>query len=173
MQDTSSEVVWSGRYIEAVRDGAWEYVRRARAIRAAVILAVTDAGEAVLTEEYRVPLGAQVIGLPAGLVGDLDEADTPDVAAARELIEETGFAARHWRHVGEFAASPGMSSETYHFFLATGLEQVGRGGGIGDEAITVHCVPLSAVARFVAGARARGCMVDGKLLSLLAFAEAA
>lgn len=164
-------VPWSGRYIEAVTEGAWEYVRRARGLSAAVILAITDAGEAVLTQEHRVPLGAPVIGLPAGLVGDLEEGDTPAAAAARELAEETGFAAQNWRYVGEFAASPGMSSETYHFFLATGLIEVGRGGGVGDEAITVHRVPLRDVARFVAAARARGCMVDGKLLAMLAFAE--
>lgn len=171
MSMDSAAVVWSGRYIEAVTQGTWEYVRRARNISAAVILAVTDEGEAVLTEEFRVPLGAPVIGLPAGLVGDLEAGDTPSAAAARELTEETGYAARNWRAVGEFAASPGMSSETYHFFLASGLTQVGRGGGVADEAITVHRVPLRHVAAFAAAARARGCLIDGKLLSLLAFAD--
>lgn len=166
-----ADVVWSGRYIEALTQGSWEWVRRARNLSAAVILAVTDEGEAVLVEENRVPLGGPVIGLPAGLVGDTEAGDSPEAAAKRELMEETGFEARHWRSVGEFATSPGMSSETYHFFLATGLTRTGGGGGIGDETILVHRVPLKEVAAFTAAARTRGCKVDGKLLCLLAFAE--
>ncbi|MDT7935338.1 MAG: NUDIX hydrolase [Sphingomonadaceae bacterium] len=165
-------VVWSGKWIEAVAEGRWEYVRRARGISASVILAITDEGEVVLTEEYRVALGGPVIGLPAGLVGDETAADTPEAAARRELSEEAGYSARNWRSVGEFATSPGMSSETYHFFIATGLERVGAGGGIAGEAITVHHVKLGEVAGFVAAARARGVHVDGKLLCLLAFARA-
>lgn len=164
-------VVWSGHYIEAVKEGTWEWVRRARDISASVILAITDEGAVVLIEEHRVPLGRNVIGLPAGLVGDTEAGDEPAAAARRELLEETGFAAANWRALGEFAASPGMSSETYHFFIATGLDRVQEGGGVGGEAITVHLVPLRGVSSFIAEARARGCAIDGKLLSLLAFAE--
>lgn len=165
-------VVWKGRYIEALVEDGWEWVRRPGAITAAVVLPVTDAGEAVLIEEERRAFSGPVIGLVAGLVGDEAAGDTPQAAAVRELEEEAGYRARNWRTVGEFASSPGMSSETYHFFLATGLERAGPGGGVGREAITVHHVPLKQVGRFIAGARRRGVVVDGKLLSLLAFAEA-
>ena len=40
----AEEVMWAGRFVTAVRDGQWEYVRRSRGIRAAVILAETDDG---------------------------------------------------------------------------------------------------------------------------------
>src|SRR5690606_20311966 len=53
-----AKTVWQGRFLETVVDGRWEYVRRTRGIGAAVILAVTDADEIVLVEQYRVPLGA-------------------------------------------------------------------------------------------------------------------
>lgn len=165
-------VVWSGRYLEAVVDGRWEYVRRPGGISASVILAITDEGEAVLTEEHRAPFGRSVLGLPAGLVGDEGDGDTPAAAAERELHEEAGFAARNWRSIGEFASSPGMTSETYHFFIATGLSESGAGGGINDERIMVHRVKLAEIGPFTAAARARGCVIDGKLLSLLAFAPA-
>ena len=63
------EVMWQGRFIAVVRDGQWEYVRRARGIRAVVILADTDDGEIVLVEQYRVPIGRRCLELPAGLIG--------------------------------------------------------------------------------------------------------
>lgn len=165
-------IAWSGRYLEAVVERGWEWVRRPAGMTAAVILAITDNGEAVLVEEPRVPFGGRAtLGFPAGLVGDGPGDDNPDAAAVRELAEETGYVARHWRRVGEFATSPGLTSETYHFFIATGLERVGPGGGVGGEAITVHHVPLGKVATFAEAARARGAVIDAKLLALLAFAE--
>jgi len=123
--------------------------------------------------ESRVPFGRAVIALPAGLVGDGPGDDGPEAAAVRELAEEAGFIAKHWRSVGEFATSPGMSSETYHFYIATGLERIGPGGGVAGEDITVHIVPLRQIGAFTAAARERGAVIDAKLLALLAFAEAA
>ena len=64
------EIMWEGRFITAVREGHWEYVRRSRGIRAAVILAETDAGEIVLVEQHRIPIGRRCLELPAGLIGD-------------------------------------------------------------------------------------------------------
>ena len=46
-------VAWSGRYLEAVDDDGWEYVRRVGGMSAAVILAITDDGEVVLIEQHR------------------------------------------------------------------------------------------------------------------------
>ena len=166
-------VVWQGRYLEALQSDGWEWGRRPGGMTAAVILPITDAGEVVLVEEHRVPFGRAVIALPAGLVGDGPGDDSPEAAAVRELAEEAGYIARHWRSVGEFATSPGMSSETYHFYIATGLERIGQGGGVAGEDITVHLVPLRQVGAFTAAARARGAMIDAKLLALLAFAEGA
>ena len=84
--------MWEGRFITAVREGNWEYVRRSRGIRAAVILAETHEGEIILVEQDRIPIGRRCLELPAGLVGDDDENEIGNVeeAAARELEEETG-----------------------------------------------------------------------------------
>jgi ADP-ribose pyrophosphatase len=166
--DKPEELMWEGRFIAAKRRGRWEYVGRARGIRAAVILAV-DAGAVVLVEQYRVPLGCPCLELPAGLIGDHDgEADeTPFAAAERELEEETGYAAARWENLGEYCSSPGMVSETFSLLRASGLTEVGDGGGVDSENITVHTVPLARLPAFVAERRTAGTMIDAKILLLL------
>jgi len=163
----SASIAWQGRFLQMMVDGKWEYVARARGIRAAVILAI-DAGHVLLVEQYRVPLGRRCLELPAGLIGDegdLDEAD--ETAAARELEEETGYRARQIETIGEFHSSPGMVSESFTLVRATDLEKTGDGGGEGDEDITVHRVPIGSIAEFVAAKRAQGVAIDVKLLLLL------
>lgn len=160
------EVVWSGRFIEARRLGKWEYVSRTRGVSAAVILAVAD-GHVLLVEQYRVPIGARCLELPAGLVGDEEEGEAAAVAAIRELEEETGYRAERAVDLGRYFASPGMSSEGFSLLRAEGLTRVGEGGGIAGEDIEVHRVRLEALPAFVAERRAAGVAVDAKLLLLL------
>ncbi len=161
------EITWQGKFITAKRRGKWEYVSRARGIRAAVILAVDDEDHVLLVEQYRVPLGRACIELPAGLVGDHDAGEDVALAAARELEEETGYRAEAIETLGEFFSSPGMVSESYTMLRATGLTKISGGGGVDGEDITVHRVALSKLAAFVADRRARGDAIDGKLLMLL------
>lgn len=160
------EVAWEGRFIVAKKRGKWEYVSRTRGISAAVILAI-DAGEVILVEQYRVPLGKRCLELPAGLVGDHDEGESVEVSAARELEEETGYRPAHIENLGYFHSSPGMVSEGFTLVRATGLEKVGNGGGEGDEDITVHRVPLADIAAYVAAKRAEGVAIDVRILTLL------
>lgn len=162
----AEEVMWQGRFIAAKRRGSWEYVGRTRDIRAAVILAVVD-GDVLLVEQYRVPLGARCLELPAGLVGDQSAGERLEDAAARELEEETGYRAAAITDLGRFASSPGMVSETFNLVRATGLAQVGPGGGEPGEDITVHRVAVAEVAAFIAQRRAAGVVMDVKLLLLL------
>lgn len=166
--DAPEEIVWAGRFITTKRRGRWEYVGRARGIRAAVILAVDD-GEVLLVEQYRVPLGKRCLELPAGLIGDDDggEGEQATTAAERELEEETGYRAAHWEELGEFYSSPGMVSEGFTLLKATGLAKVGKGGGTEHEDITVHRVPLAGIGEFVARRRAEGIAIDVRLLLLL------
>ncbi len=166
MAEAPEEIVWQGRFITAKTRGTWEYVSRARGIKAAVILAIED-GHVLLVEQYRVPLGAPCLELPAGLVGDEREGEAVAAAAAREQEEETGDRPAHVEMIGEFYSSPGMVSESFYLVRAEGLQKVGDGGGVEDEAILVHRVPLAGVADFMAAKRAEGCAMDVKLLMLL------
>ena len=164
----AEQVHWTGRFIAAKTRGRWEYVSRTRNIRAAVILAI-DGGEVILVEQFRVPLGRRTIELPAGLIGDRDGDESEDAmtAAARELEEETGYRAGTIVSLGEFFSSPGMVTEAFTLFHATDLEKVGAGGGVEDEAITVHRVPLEGVDAFIADKRATGFGIDTRMLLFL------
>ena len=162
------EIVWQGRFVTAKRRGKWEYVARARGIRAAVIVAIDAEGRILLVEQYRVPLGRVCLELPAGLIGDHDEGEDVAVAAARELEEETGYRAGRIEEVGEFFSSPGMLTESYTLLRAYDLERVGPGGGLDGEDITVHRVPRAEIADYIAARRGEGMAIDGKLLLLLA-----
>lgn len=161
------EIIWQGRYITAKRRGRWEYVGRARNIRAAVILATVD-GDVLLVEQYRVPLGSRCLELPAGLIGDDVAGEDDLIAAGRELEEETGYRAGTLTNLGLYCSSPGMISESFTLVRATDLTRTGPGGGVAGEDITVHRVPLTGIARFVTGKRAVGCSIDVRVLMLLA-----
>lgn len=158
--------MWEGRFIAVKVDGRWEYATRARGIGAAVILAIDD-GAVLLVEQYRVPLGCRCLELPAGLVGDEVAGEAVEQAAARELEEETGYRAGRVESLGLFHASPGMTSEAFTLVRATDLTRVGAGGGVAEEAISVHRVPIAEINAFVAARRAAGVAIDAKLLMLL------
>ena len=167
MSDSETEeIVWQGRFITTKTRGKWVYVSRARGIKAAVILAIDD-GHVLLVEQFRVPLGANCLELPAGLIGDDTEGERLEDAAARELEEETGFRAARIERIGEFYSSPGMVSESFFFVRAHGLERVGEGGGVDGENIIVHRIPIGSMADFIATKRSEGCVMDAKLLTLL------
>ena len=165
-RDVPEEVRWTGKFIVAKTRGKWEYVGRTGGVRAAVIVAVDD-GHVILVEQFRVPLGRACLELPAGLVGDETVGESIAAAAARELEEETGYRPARIETIGEFASSPGMVTETFTLVRASGLTRISEGGGVDDEDITVHRVPLDEVADFLATRRAAGVVADVKLLLLL------
>jgi ADP-ribose pyrophosphatase len=164
----------AGTRLRLVSDHGWEYVERVGSSGVVSIVAVTEAGELVLTEQVRRSVGGPVIDLPAGLVGD--EKGSRDesflAAAERELREETGFAARRFALLGESPTSPGLTSETVVFVRALGLKKVAAGGGIDNEKITVHCVKLARAAGWLRRRAKGGAQVDVKTYAGLYFAVA-
>ena len=158
------EVLYQGDWLRMVRKGHWEYCERTHGEGMAVIvIAVTPADEVLFVEQYRVPLGARTIEMPAGLVADDHDQDTLEAAARRELEEETGWRPRHVDVLLVGPTSSGMSNERIAFVRARGLERVGDGGGVGSESITVHAVPRAQAAAWLVQKGREGYELDLKL----------
>ena len=149
----------------------WEYAFRTNASGVAVLVPVTDAGELVLVEQYRIPVKSRVIELPAGLAGDTGDRDEElKTAAQRELLEETGYRAGFLEELLTCPSTPGMSDEIVTIFYASDLERVGSGGGDKNENITVHHVPLDGATRWLETRMTEGIMVDPKIYAGLFWA---
>lgn len=85
---------------------------------AVVCLPVFDNGDVLLERQYRYPLRRVFYEFPAG---KLEAHESPDACARRELLEETGYSAGHWRRLTRIHPCIGYSDERLEFFLATGL----------------------------------------------------
>ena len=170
-----ARVLVRGRFLTLVDEAGWEYVTRPHVRGIVVIVAITPAQELVLVEQARVAVHHRVIELPAGMVGDLEEAATESFADAahRELVEETGFEAREMVPIGEGPIAVGVSDESVSFFHARDLTRVGPGGGDDTEDITVHVVPLAELRRFLRAKAGEGYLVDPKIFAGLFLAGVA
>lgn len=87
---------------------------------AVTIIPLLADGGVVLIRNRRVAVGVTLVELPAGT---LDPGESPEQTARRELIEETGYRASHFKLLCEFHTSPGVLSERMYLFLATGLSE--------------------------------------------------
>ncbi|MCC5830472.1 MAG: NUDIX hydrolase [Phycisphaeraceae bacterium] len=162
----SERIAFEGKFIQIIQRGGWEFARRVGNRPAVAIVAITDDRRLVLVEQFRPPVGATALELPAGLVGDdpghAGEAEL--VAAQRELLEETGYEAAHWRRMLEVVSSAGLSDERVAIYKAWKLKRSNLGGGVGTEAITIHEPPLEEVEALVEARCAAGAVVDSRVL---------
>jgi ADP-ribose pyrophosphatase len=149
-----------------VKGGSWEWVERPRAPHATFVLAFTERGEVLLTEEFCHPVGASVVSLPAGLVGDERE-ESPEEAARRELCEETGYSAERLELLGAGPTSPGVSSEIATIFLARDVRKTGAPNGKERSRIRLHAIPSEEVASWLKSEAAKGTLIDPKIWAAL------
>jgi ADP-ribose pyrophosphatase len=174
MMVEKEDVLYEGKFLRYVRRGNWEYVTRKGISGIVGIIAVTDEGNLLLIEQYRPPMGKNVIEIPAGLAGDVagSEHEKLAEAAKRELLEETGYEAREMIEVVQGASSAGICDEMITLFVARGLVRRGDAHGDGSESITLHEVPLKNAESWVADRVKRGASVDLKVYAGLYFAQA-
>lgn len=165
------QILAEGRYLRLRRLGRWEYAERTHAVSAVIVVALTPEDRLLFVEQYRIPIACRTIEMPAGLVGDLGEAESVEVAARRELVEETGWEAERIEYLMAGPSSSGMSNEIIAFVRAHGLRRVGPGGGDASEEIIVHEVPRAEAAAWLARKQAEGYSVDPKLYAGLYFVE--
>jgi ADP-ribose pyrophosphatase len=167
------QLLHAGTFLALFREGHWEYAERVKVSGAAVILALTPGNRLLLVEQYRIPLHARTIELPAGIIGDSPElaAESHPAAARRELLEETGYAAERIEMLVSGPVSGGMTSEIITLFRATGLKRIGVGGGVDREEITVHEVPVAEIRQWLEARAAAGILIDVKVFAGLYFLD--
>lgn len=110
----------------------------------AVAILAIDRGEVLMVRQYRTPVERILLEIPAGTLDRAPDGsiEDPDVAAPRELGEETGFSAASWRKIGRFFTAPGFASEEMHLYLATDLTPIpDYAGPETDERLDLHRVP--------------------------------
>ena len=163
--DETPELLYQGERQRMVRRGNWESCERTHGKDglAVLVIAVTPDDHVLFVEQYRVPLGARTIEMPAGLVGDSHDVDTLESAARRELVEETGWEPGSVEVLLVGPTSAGMSNERIAFVRARDLRKVGDGGGVDNEDITVHTVPRAQAPAWLMQKRDEGFEVDLKL----------
>jgi ADP-ribose pyrophosphatase len=125
------ELIHRGRYLEFRVDtivradgttGTRDVVGHPGAI---AVLAVDDVGRLLLVRQWRIPAERAMLEIPAGTLDVHDGVtEDPDLAARRELEEETGQRATTWRKLSAFWTAPGFATELMHLYLATGLSSV-------------------------------------------------
>ena len=130
---------------------------------AVTILPVDDEGLVWFVRQYRHPAKTTLLELPAGV---MEEGESPDVSARREVREEIGMAAGELRRIGTFYLAPGYSTEFMYVFLATHLTAAPLKGDE-DEFISIEKIPLQQVTQMVVAGRVQ----DAKTLAALFLAQ--
>lgn len=112
------------------------------------VIPITTDNEVVLVEQYRYGIEEPTLEIPGGMV---DQGESPDEAAERELLEETGYAAQKWLSLGKVSANPAIMSNYAHMYLAEGCQYQGEIDNTDEhERINVHLLPVEAFLNHVA-----------------------
>ena len=142
-QMIASETVYQGVLLHVLADrvrlpdggeAVREYIRHQGA---AMVIAFLDERTILLERQYRYPLRRHFIELPAGKI---EPGEDPLVTAKRELKEECGFEAAHWRHLATLHPCIGYADERIELYVARGLTHIGPRL---DEGEFLEVFPLS------------------------------
>ena len=171
--DLTTTTLAEGKYLGLYARDIWEFAARPNCTGSVGILPITDDGQLVLVEQFRIPCQANVIEIPAGLVGDEAEFrhESLSESAARELLEETGYRAGKITPLLSSPTSAGMTDEITHFFAATQLTREHAGGGTDSEEIIVHHLPLAEMNPWLNAQRDRGILIDFKIHACICLAQ--
>lgn len=114
------------------------------------IIALTKDKRVVLIEQYRYGAEDIVLEIPGGMI---DENESPEATARRELLEETGFSAREMILLGETRPNPAIQNNTLYHFLALDCEESGEKSFDEHESIETKLVPLKQIENLIASGK--------------------
>lgn len=120
----SSEYVFRGKVIDVKRDdilvsNGHKSIREVVEHSGGVTILAIKENKILAVKQFRYPIKTTSIELPAG---KLEKGENPDLAAKRELEEETGYIAKTWKSLGHIFTSVGFCDEKLYLYLATDLE---------------------------------------------------
>ncbi|MCE2456867.1 MAG: NUDIX hydrolase [Dehalococcoidia bacterium] len=150
-QPINQETVFSGRIIEArvdtvlMPDGKQIIREVVQHPGAVAIIPIDREDNVLLVRQYRYPAGQSLLELPAGVI---EEGESPDDTAQRELQEEIGYATRDLRALGGVYSSPGFCTEFLYLYIARDLVP-SQLPADDDEDINVETIPMSRVDRLI------------------------
>ena len=157
----NSENIYDGTLLHVKKDkvelpnGDISYREWIKHPGASAVIPVTDNNEIILVRQYRYPIQALTMEIPAG---KLDVAgEDPLECAKRELEEETGYSAQEYQFLTKLATTVGFSDEFIYIYAARGLK-AGQQHTDEDEFINVVTVPLAKAVEMVHS----GEILDGK-----------
>lgn len=111
------------------------------------VVPVTQEGKIVMIKQYRHALGEVCLEIPGGCVDDTD----PDLetAAAREVLEETGYRFSSFDYLGKISPNPSTNTNYLHMFLAKGGEKVAQQKLDENEEIEIVLLDISELKAFL------------------------
>jgi ADP-ribose pyrophosphatase len=110
----SERIIYKDKNTDDIK--SWEYTERKNSDGVVVIWAITREKTMIILDQFRIPVRRWVIENPAGLI---DEGETPEDAAVRELEEEIGYTPWELTYLGQSPSSGWLTSEIPHLYLAT------------------------------------------------------
>ncbi|MDA0769750.1 MAG: NUDIX hydrolase [Chloroflexi bacterium] len=147
----SSQSVFQGKIVNVRSDtvllpSGRQTVREVVEHSAAVVIVPIDSDDNVLlVRQYRYPIDQFILEAPAG---GLEDGESPDDCAQRELQEEVGYASRNIRPMGGFWSAPGFSTEYLYAYMARDLVP-SKLNADDDEAIEVIPTPMSSINKLI------------------------